>query len=295
MEDQNKPPQKNIQNKSIQTYASDMAESIEEGGGQMLKRMIHEEDVAEAEKKKYSPESLRNRSFTYAGVSLLAVGVAALVFIGFFQRQIKRVEVPPQFQPLIFTNKTEFVDITDLRKDLIASAVREKAATISMPATEVAGLYLAKDKEVVKFPDFISAIEGSFPATSYDYVDENFFVGVRGREGAAGLVTPGDLFFVIKVNSFVDIFPAMREWESKMFYDLGLFFQDGTNPLYTSTLDADFVDGWVLNKNARILPDDTGGLALMYVFVDDRNVVITASYDAAEEAILRLSAGELRK
>lgn len=289
MDEQNKP-----KSKSIETYAGDMAETIEQSGGSLIKKIIHEQEAAEEEKKKYSPESAKNRAFTYASIALLGVGLAAVALIVIFQKDAERVEIPPQFIPLVFTDKTDFIDITDTKKAEIAAKVRAKAVSLAMPGGKVAGLYFTNNQKTLGFQSFLESIESNFPTGGFDLVEENFFTGVRGSDGS-NEQSGGDLFFVLKAESFVGIFPVLREWETKMFNDLGLFFQDGASPLYTALLTADFEDGFVLNKNARFLTDEAGSLALLYVFVDDNTVVIADSFDAAEEAILRLSAGDVRK
>ena len=80
-----------------------------------------------------------------------------------------------------------------------------------------------------------------------------------------------------------------------MFFDLHGFFRAGVGSDTSYLLTKNFEDGFVLNKNARILYDNTGAVALMYIFADEKSVVVTASLAAAKEALLRLSAGAVRK
>jgi len=104
-----------------------------------------------------------------------------------------------------------------------------------------------------------------------------------------------DLFILLKVNSFADVFGQMRIWENKMFADLhDLFGID----IFTDTsylLTKDFVDGVVQNKNARILYDDGGKIVFMYVYIDENFIVITNTEEATREVILRVNSSKIKK
>ena len=80
-----------------------------------------------------------------------------------------------------------------------------------------------------------------------------------------------------------------------MFSDLhGLFGVDinaDTNYLLTK----DFEDGIVGNKNAHILRNKDGNMVFEYVFADDTSVVITNKDEVAQEVMLRLASGQIKK
>ena len=54
-------------------------------------------------------------------------------------------------------------------------------------------------------------------------------------------------------------------------------------------------DGIVNNKNARILRDKDGKAVLEYVFADETSVIITDKDKTAEEIMLRLASGQIKK
>ena len=49
------------------------------------------------------------------------------------------------------------------------------------------------------------------------------------------------------------------------------------------------------NKNARVLRDKEGVIILMYVFADDKSVVVADSEEAVRIVKERLAAGEVKK
>jgi hypothetical protein len=104
-----------------------------------------------------------------------------------------------------------------------------------------------------------------------------------------------DLFILLKVNSFADVFNQMRGWENKMFTDLHGFFGVEIFADTSYLLTKDFVDGVVQNKNARILYDDIGNIVFMYVYIDDSSVVITSNEEVTREVILRVNSSKIKR
>ncbi len=109
------------------------------------------------------------------------------------------------------------------------------------------------------------------------------------------VIVSGDLFILLKVTSFVDIFPVMRSWENKMLYDLHSLFGVELNPETKYLFNKDFKDSFISNKNGRVLYDNDGQVILMYVFVDDSNVVISNNEATLDEVLTRLSTSKKPK
>lgn len=104
-----------------------------------------------------------------------------------------------------------------------------------------------------------------------------------------------DLFILLRTSSFASSFEQIKSWENKMFLDLHGFFGYDISAFTNYLLTKDFKDGFVENKNARILYDDTGKIVLMYVYIDDNFVVITNTEQAVREAILRVNSSKIKK
>lgn len=107
--------------------------------------------------------------------------------------------------------------------------------------------------------------------------------------------TGKDLFLLLKVRSFTDVFNPLRTWENKMFSDLHGLFGVPINTYTSYLLTKGFEDGIVQNKNARILYSNEGEIVLMYVFADENSIIIANTEDAVREVILRLASSKIRK
>jgi hypothetical protein len=151
----------------------------------------------------------------------------------------------------------------------------------------VEGIYLTENKKVVGLRRFITLMNASFvPGDNTVFVRDNFLLGVVKNKG---------FFMLLKMRSPTDIFGSLRAWEPNLLSDLrgflGININGGTNYLLTKN----FEDGFIQNKNARILYDQNGNIVLMYIFADNNSVIITGSEEAADEIILRLASNQVEQ
>jgi hypothetical protein len=119
-------------------------------------------------------------------------------------------------------------------------------------------------------------------------VNNNFLLGAVNGDTK-------DFFILLKMRSISDIFDSLRAWENKMFYDLHGFFGIDVSLQTNYLLTANFQDGIIGNKNARILYDKNNKIVMMYIFADDNSVIITNTENAAQEIMLRLAASQIKK
>lgn len=286
MENNNK-----IDNKVVQTYAEDMAKAISSDQNGLIKKIIHEDEQHEIEKKNLSPESKKNKFFITLGFLFIALGFAILFYF-FIKKDTPTVEVAPQFSPIIFHDKSFFPEVKDFTKDQIAATVFEEVNNAKVKAGGVEGIYLTSDKKVIPLRQFMTLIKASFTADVLSSnrlsVDDNFLMGVVNGDTK-------DFFMLLKVNSVLDVFNSLHTWERKMLLDLHGFFGFDLNADNGYLLNSSFEDGIIENKNARILYDKDHNTILMYVFADDNSVIITNTNSAAREIILRLAASQVKK
>ncbi|OGI95544.1 hypothetical protein A2917_03265 [Candidatus Nomurabacteria bacterium RIFCSPLOWO2_01_FULL_42_17] len=302
------------QNKIVQTYAEDMAKVIEDDKSGLIKKIIHEEEEHEIEKKNLSPESKKNKFFMAVGVSFILLGFLTLFYF-IFGQGITTVPVEKQFLPIIFTDKSAFVEMKGLKKEKIAQTILSQVKNTKVKSGGVEGIYLTENKEILGLHRFLTVIESNFAnltnltsSANPLFFNDNFLMGVVNTETdetGAGK----DFFILLKVRSMPDIFEPMRAWEDKMFFDLHGFFGANITPETKYLLTQDFEDGVVQNKNARVLYQKNQGedeegvretkeireIMIMYIFADDNSVIITNTEHAAGEIMLRLTASRVKK
>ncbi|MFA5095554.1 MAG: hypothetical protein WC447_02790 [Candidatus Paceibacterota bacterium] len=290
MENENK-----FKNKNVETYTRDMVKAIENDKGGLIKKIIHEEEEHEAQKKNLSPGSKKNRIFMFISVALIFIALAALFFLIFLNKKIGTVSIVPQMTSIIFTDKSDFKAIDGLNKDKIEQTVLNQVNDTGTKIGGIDGIYLTENKETVGFKEFIKIIKGSLIADQTSLISDNFLLGAYVSGIKQTSPSAGDFFILLNVRSFSDIFPVMQAWENKMLYDLGGFFGIEITPNTNYLFTKNFEDGIVANKNARILYDNNGGIVLMYIFADDNFIIISNSELATQEVILRLNSSKIKK
>lgn len=292
-QDKNIPPiKRRTQNKIIETYAEDMARVIEDDKTGLVKKIIHEEEEREIEKKNLSPESKKNQFFILMSFLLIALG-AAIVFYFYQKKEVLTVSPRDQFPPLIFNDRNVFIEVKDFKKEEIAQTVFNKANETKVKKGGVEGVYLTFNKKIIGLREFLARVEASFiPGTNSLLVSDNFLLGVVNNDAK-------DLFILLKTRSVTDIFDSMRAWEGKMFLELRGFFGLNVTPETKYLPTKSFEDGIVENKNARILYEkgevEGRKIVMMYIFADDNSIIITPSRIAAKEIMLRLAASKVKK
>jgi len=295
------PTQRDVKNKVVKTYAEDMAKVIEDGTGGMIKQIIAGEEENEKERQNFSPQSRKNKLFISFGVVFIFLALAVLSFF-LFRGDAPAIPVEQQFVPIIFTDKTNFVEVAGLKKDTVAENLQSLVNNTGVKAGGVEGIYLAENKNVVGLRRFIQLIEGNLTFGDVfgdtHFVEDHFLMGVVNNEAKSEDGADKDFFILLKVRSVADIFENMRTWESKMFLDLHGFFGIELTPENIYLLTENFQDGIIENKNARILyyeeSEEGAQIALMYIFADDTSVIITNTENAAEEIMLRLAQSQIK-
>ncbi|OGI76013.1 hypothetical protein A3C67_01435 [Candidatus Nomurabacteria bacterium RIFCSPHIGHO2_02_FULL_42_19] len=290
-QEQNKipaPTPGKVPDKITETYAEDVAKAIGGSQGEALKKIIHDEEAREAEKRNLFPESRRNKFFMLAGF-LLLISSYLLIFFFFPDREeTNEFSVQSESTSIIFNDKTSFIEVANLTKDQIAKMIWDEASNSDVKYEGIEGIYLNANKRIIGLREFITLLKSTLVLDSPELVDDNFLLGVYVWEAKSP-------FVLIEIRTLPDIFPSMRAWEDKMFYDLhGLFGLDinaDTNYLLTKS----FEDGVVENKNARILYGVSGEIILMYVFVDDSHLIIANDLIAVHEITVRLAGSRIKQ
>src|SRR5258708_7105302 len=229
-----------------------------------------------------------NKLFLAFSIILVFASLAFWHYFGPLQKHLSSVDIVPQFEPLIFTDENQFVEVSGFGHDQIVQSVINTASASNTKKGGIEGIYLTTNKRIVGFKELLSLIGGSITSQDADPISDNFLIGALNNDTK-------DVFILLKVRSFADVFPILRLWEKKMFFDLHGFFgpviNADTNYLFTK----DFEDGIIGNKNARVLYDKDGNIAMAYIFANDNSVIITSSSNAAREVMNRLSSSQVGK
>ncbi len=284
-----------VKNKSVQTLAEDMAKVIQTNESGTIKKIIQEQEELEAEKKNLNPESSRNKTFMLLSIVLIVLSVSTLIILIYYRNSIFTVSVPPRPIPLIFSDQMKSLEVGGLTKDKITQSVLNEIKASEIKTGGVENTYLTENKNVLGFRRFLTLIKANLDQTKLTFVDDNFFFGIFNKSGKVASPDGKYLFILLKDRSFADVFDPLRSWEGKIFSDLHGFFGVDINADTNYLLTKNFEDGFLGNKNARILRDKDGNIVMAYIFTDETSVLITNNEDTVKEIILRLASSKVKK
>lgn len=282
MENENK-----IQNKVVETYAEDMARVIESDQGGLIKKIIQEQEQKEFEKKYRSPASRTSKIYMLLGSVVILMAFGVLMFLG-LQEDTNTVPIERQLTPLIFNDKTFFIETESFSKDQVIASILTEFNTTNLKNDGLEAIYLTQNKNMVGLRNFLTLLKSDFIPPNENVLSDQFLMGLTNTGTK-------NFFFILRSRSFQDGFENIKPWENKMFYDLHRFFGYSLSSFTSYLFTKSFDNGIIENKNARILYDSEGNIVMMYVFVDDNHVVITSKIEPVRELMSRLSSSRLEK
>ena len=272
----------------VKTYAEDMAHALDNAQGGVIKNIIKEQDQISQEEENLSPDSKKNRLLmVFSGFSIVTALVLIFVMVTYKQR-VATVEVQKQYTPIIYTDKTQFIKIDNMNREQIIDSVVSEANALDIKKTGIESIYLTENDQIVTFKRFNELLKTNIPPEVLGYTNDNFMIGAYNGDKKT-------IFILLQVKSFTDIFPGFKVWEGTMFGDLHSLFGTDINTETKDLLIKDFTDSVVGNKNARVLYDKDNKAVLGYVFANDSSVVVIGDEGAANEVMLRLSTGVVKK
>ena len=280
----------------LKTFSQDVAKAVEKNEGTIVRELLEEQTERDIEEKEFSPESKKNRLFIFGGMGLFILALVFLIIIFFSKSNFFAKDIVLNNAPFIFVEENSFLDISNLKKEEIYKKVFDFSKSASFKTGGVMSVYLTKNNKVIGFQDLMQNIESSAKKEYFEIVSNPFMVGLMDtRDERIVRPTGGDMFFLLKVKSFSDVFPVMKEWENRMFLELAPFWGIYPNKDNAYLITKDFEDGFIANKNARILKDINNQIILTYVFLDEDYVLLSNNNKTADEVVERILAGKIRK
>ena len=286
---------KKVINATVETYAEDMARVLESNENGIAGKIIEEDEIKNLEKKNMTLDGSLNKIFLSVGILLVVLAVVAICLVYFLRKDIFTVEVAPQYVPIVFTDKSEFKEISGLKKEEVIQTIINESNTAEFKEGGIEGIYLSVNKKVLGFRQFLDIIEANLGQTKIEFFNDNFLIGATDKKNTINNQTNRNVFILLKMRSITDVFDPMKVWESKMFYDLHSLFGMDLNESSKYLLEKNFEDGIIQNKNARILRDRNEHIVLMYIYAEDDSLIITNSESAVAEVILRLASSQIKK
>ncbi len=272
--------------RTIRTYASDMAQAVQEKQGSVVRIVMAEEDKRRREVANVAPTSKRNIIFIAGGMMIIALALAVIVFALTRSKRPAKITETPVAQTIarvIPYDNTVQIDTTGVR--LILGNKLEETLVGSYELGSITALSLTdstKSTQELSITDFINILRLRLPSPFTRSLLPEYMLGIHTFDG-------NELFLLLKSSSYDATFAGMLAWEKTMTIDLRDIFNIPPSTSAGAIIsEKKFEDVVIENKDARAILDETGEIILMYSIPNENTVIITKSKDTFKEILNRL-------
>ena len=138
----------------VQTYADDMVGALQEGGENLVKNIIQEQAQQEHMKSAMTVQSRKNILYMILAVLIVLSAIAGVVALFIYQKKNETVEVAPRVTPILFTDKTELIEIEGFSKRDISSSVKNLVRVTTLELGKIREISLTENGQSVGLESF---------------------------------------------------------------------------------------------------------------------------------------------
>jgi hypothetical protein len=297
--------EKDIDQKSIRTYESDIANAIQHKSVSRVSMTMAEEEkrqenanvvvVAQTDDSKKGHGSLvKNIFIILLSLIILAAGIGATYY--FYTISPLTVRQPSQpttpttvvISSIVTPDVQKTLDITGQNGSGLIGTIEKQIGSDSNSLTSgeilefVFGIQSSTTLNRVTGPQFISLLGLNPPSSFTSSLTNQWMFGTYLPASGTVDINPAP-FVILTTNFFQNAFAGMLKWEPTMGSDLaGLF---GLQP--SQWVGGTFHDIVIKNRDAREFVDNGGNPLFLYAFIDNSTLVIAQSESALNEIIGR--------
>lgn len=271
--------------KSIRTYQSDMADAVRMNEGSVIKIAVAEQERKAREQEVETKTEKAGTLFAVGSIlfALLALGVLGYALVSTREKEVV-VTGTPLSQSLIINDGSQSLIISNKNKQEIAKEFYEIASKPQEKINSVLNISIINDDSTIKknvtAKEFVSSLQTAMPGPLYRSLSDDFMAG------SIALENRGSPFIILKPTSFDYAYSGMLQWERKMVDDFFLLYNIDVSGENAYLLSKPFQDSILKNQDARVLYDSAGQVVMLYLFVNNDDLIIIAKDETAVLEIL---------
>ena len=264
----------------LRTFSSDVAEAVKREQGSIIKVAVNEYERRQHEQENVSPTSKKNILFLTVGIIFLA-GAAGLLFYTLLSRPKDNLPAPaPAKSSIIYADFHTGLVIDRLTGSRLAERLRNQIALSGKSGT-IEDIYLTENGGLVETERFLALLGAHTQPNLTRSLTNEFMVGSYKTTDS------GHAFIVLQTRDFANTFAGMLDWEGRLWEDFYKIFGTETPGQVTDLARSDFEDLLIKNKNARALKRADKTIAILYIFLDEKNLLIADNVETVTEVLAR--------
>lgn len=281
--------------KPLRTYERDVAEAIRQKNESVASINLaaqkkEEKTGIKREMKTSAPQATGRGLILLISSVLILAGVSfAGWVIYYFINKPAPVVVVTAPRSIITTDTQITLNTSNLNQENIQNEIKNVFNT-QTEKNKLVGILIndsvSGEEKEISTEKFINLFAATAPTSLSRALGPQFVFGFQN-------IQTNEPFIFTRVSSFDNAFDGMLRWEKGMKKDTEKIFPVGTNPLGpTNTIQENFQDMVIKNKDTRVLKDSFGNIVLMYSFLDRENLVITTNEQTFVEILNRFFASK---
>jgi len=273
---------------TLRTYKQDIASAIKEQKTSLVRMVLEEQKGRTKRELEESPKSRKNFPLIILSVVFL-FGSIGVIYFSFFRgsTQINTL-VELNVTPLINTETNKEISTDSLSTAQGIKAISDEVKTskprldtieylfFTQKITEQTPEGLIESKEIVSSKGFFGFIGIELPNVLVRALKPEYMFGIHAFNG-------NQPFLIIKTDYYDTAFSGMLEWEKRLPQDLLPIF--GRSENISALTNRSFGDMIVKNKDTRVIRTPDGEISIIYMFKDQKTVIITTN----EDTLLKIS------
>ena len=267
--------------KVVRTYSSDLAQSVKEKGGEAYRIARIEETIKEKEFRAEKGRKKVSLLFGLGGLTLIFLSLIALIYFSSKSNVKLNPEPAPTLRPIIFFDNQKRIEVTGFDKDKILSMFGQEVES-QISSGDVLNIIFTENNQPINLGKLLTLLKINLPEGVAPFLNQDYFAGIFANSGENWP------FLILRTNSYADISPGVIRWETSIIDDLGILLGVNTTGDNSYLLQAKFTDLIVSNKETRAIKDKGGNPALLYVFLDEKNILFALNKNTLEEVLIRL-------
>lgn len=269
----------------LHTYAGDMAQTLRDQKGSLIKIAIAEQNKREQIAEDVSPETPKNKLYLLGGGMLILIAIALTVFVSISRNSAIEATQTQKAPSLVFADSQKEINTTDLTLDKVFISIQNELQSTTLRLDTIEQLYFSsgegETKTILGTQGFFNLLKSSAPDKLKRALGMTFMLGVHAYNG-------NQAFMLFTTTSREDAFAGMLAWETKLFDDLYQVFGIDATGDKNYLFSARFEDAIIKNKDARVIRDQNGKVVLLYLFPTDNTLIIANGENALQEVWNRL-------
>ncbi len=270
---------------ALRTYSSDVAKALKQNQGSVIKIAMAEEKKRRESLQGFNEQKESKKWLVWIFVFLL-LGAITLLSVWYINRPKEVViETKTGLQNSEIFVEREKIFLLEGGRSTIIQNIDQAKKEMQSQNNQMMNIYMLlganTSNKKATFDDLMSYLGNDTPKAFSVSTVKDFMLGIENREG---VVSP---FFILKADSFEELFPGMINWENEIVLDTYEIF--GIEEYLINDLsERSWQDKLVNNKDMRYLYDETGSVVLVYGYAEPETIVLAESQETFDRVLGRL-------